>query len=144
MWKPKCCGNSTASKNITPALNSTIALYTNAKNTKKTNNQQINSFQSEILFNKRCYIVEKGLVAQDSAISNNFENPELTKEFICDYFDISQYNITKIMWNSIVYNVLSVKEYSYVNIKGIRYEAMRGKYFVGISAGRIGFGNDKL
>ena len=115
-----------------------------SKNAKKINNQQINSFQSEVLFTVKCYIVEKGLVAQDSAISSNFENPELTKEFICDYFDISQYNITKIMWNDIVYKILSVKEYSYVNIKSKRYEASLGRYFVGISAGRVGFGDDKL
>ena len=134
MWKPKCCGSTTI-KNIEPALQYDVTLYANAKNTKQSNNQQTTSFVSELKFIKRCHIIDRSTVAQESAINQNFKNAESTKEFICDYFDLGENSFTKAVWSGIVFKVLGVNAYSSYVIRGTRYNAIEGRYFVGILAG---------
>jgi len=134
MWKPKCCGNFII-KNIEPALQYDITLYANIKNTKQVNNQQTTSFINELKFIKKCHIVDRSTVAQESAINQNFKNAESTKEFICNYFNLSENTFTKAIWNDITFKVLGVNTYSSYVIRGTRYNAPEGKYFVGILVG---------
>lgn len=136
MWKPKCC-NSIAIKDIKPALQYDITLYTNKQNTRILPSQQITNFDDETLMQKRCHIVDRSTAAQETAINQNQKNAETAKEFICDYFDLSQYNFTKVVWNSITFKVLGLNPYSSYVINGVRYYAIKGKYFVGIQAGII-------
>lgn len=139
-WTPKCC-NSFSIKNIKPALQHEIILYTNKQNTRSLPNQQITTFDPETLIQKKCHIVDRSTAAQETAINQNRKNAETAKEFICDYFDLSQYNFTILKWitipNNITFEVIGLNPYSSYVINGVRYNAVKGKYFVGIQAGLI-------
>ena len=114
-WTPKCC-NSFSIKNIKPALQYEIILYTNKQNTRSLPNQQITTFDPETLIQKKCHIIDRSTAAQETAINQNRKNAETAKEFICDYFDLSQYNFTILKWitkqNNITFEVIGLNPYS--------------------------------
>jgi len=136
MWKPKRCG-SFVIKPITPALQYDIFIYGNIQNTQNISSQQRTTFADNLLFQKRCHIIDRSTAAQESAINQNFKNAETTKEFICDYFDLGEYSFTKVKWSGVEFKVLGVNPYSSYAIRGTRYYAPEGKYFVGIQAGVV-------
>lgn len=132
----KCC-DSFVILSIESALQYEVTLYGNTQNTKNISNQQKTTFSDNLLFTKKCHIVDRSTAAQESAINQNFKNAETTKEFICDYFDLSQYSFTKVVWSGVSFKVLGVNPYSSYTIGGTRYYAPQGRYFVGIQAGII-------
>lgn len=133
-----CCpSKSINNNNIIAALKMDATLYGNIKNTRQENEQQVTSFVPTVVLQKKCYAIDRSTAAQESAINQNFKNAEQTKEFICDYFDISQYNFTQIICNGITFKVLGCNPLFSCSINGIKYFAPRGKYFVGILSGVI-------
>jgi len=134
----KCCDSDAfIIRPIEPALHYKIDLYGNSQNTINLSNQQSTSFADVPLFTKKCHIIDRSTTAQESAINQNFKNAEATKEFICDYFDLSQYSFTKIVWSGVTFKVLGVSPYSSYTINRVRYNIAEGKYFVGIQAGVV-------
>lgn len=132
-WEPKCCSNK--STNITSALNRKITLYGNTQNTVQVNGKQSTSFPNQAKLTVKCYIVDKSIAAQETAINQNIQNVATAKEFICDYFNLYQYNITKLVCDDVTYEIIGKTPYYSYRINGTRYDAPEGKYFVGILAG---------
>ena len=50
---------------------------------------------------------------------------------------MGEYSFTKIVWSGVEFKCLGVNPYSSYAIRGTRYYAPKGKYFVGIQAAVI-------
>ena len=122
VWLPKCCVMKTTTiKDINSVLNQDVDLYTSVQETKQINGIQNTTYNKTLIISKKCYIKDRSISAQESAISQNKVNPTDTKELIFDHFDIRNINITKITWKGSEFVVLGKNYLSSIKIDGLKY-----------------------
>lgn len=132
MWIPNCCN---ANDNSSSKMKHTVKLYYRKLSTAITSGVQNNEYNQTLVLTKRCYIKDRSIASQDSAIVNGIKNTDTSKEFIFKYFDISDYQFNELLWAGVRLKVLGMTKLSSVNMDGKKYNATDAQPFISILAG---------
>lgn len=131
MWLPKCCSYN----NYDDKFRHTVKIYYKSLNTRTENNTQKNSYSRTQILSKRCYIKERSVIAQDTAINNGIRNLENTKELIFKYFDITNYTFNEIDINGSRYQVIGSSYLYSITLDSKKYQTTNQRPFVSILVG---------
>lgn len=130
-WLPNCC----ISDEIATKMKNTVKLYYNKLVTVNQQGKQVNTYSGNLVLTKRCYIKDRSITAQDTAVNNGIQNAETAKELIFKNFNVTGYKFNEIYWSGVKFKVLSVNKMSRVTIEGKTYEATDARPFISILVG---------
>lgn len=131
MWIPSCCHLDDSSSK----MRNTISLYHKKLITTNQSRTQKNIYSGELVLIKRCYIKDRSLTTQDTAVANGIRNTDTVKEFIFKYFDISGLEFNEILWSGVRFKVLSSNKMASVTMDGKKYNASDARPYISILGG---------
>lgn len=112
-----------------------IKIHCKQLSTNTQSGTQKNTYTPHLVLTKRCFIKDRSLAAQDSAINNGIKEPDSAKEFILKYFDVTDYQFNQIEWNGIKFKVLNAIPVASATIGRKKYFATDQQPFISILAG---------
>lgn len=133
MWLPSCCHSDDSSSK----MRNTVKIYHKKLITTNQSGTQKNKYSGELILTKRCYIKDRSLTTQDTAITNGIKNANDVKEFIFKYFDITNFEFNEIVWSGSRFKVLNSNKISSATFDGKKYNASDARPFISILAGVI-------
>lgn len=131
MWLPSCCHSDDSSSK----MRNTVKIYHRKLFTTNQSGTQKNKYSGELILIKRCYIKDRSLTTQDTAVTNGIKNANDVKEFIFKYFDITSIEFNEIVWSGVRFKVLNSNKMSNVTLDGKKYIASDSRPFISILAG---------
>jgi|688.fasta_scaffold812933_1 hypothetical protein len=131
MWLPSCCHSDDSSSK----MRNTVKIYHKKLITTNQSGTQKNKYSGELILIKRCYIKDRSLTTQDTAVTNGIKNANDVKEFIFKYFDITSIEFNEIVWSGVRFKVLNSNKMSNVTLDGKKYIASDSRPFISILAG---------
>lgn len=131
MWLPSCCHSDDSSSK----MRNTVKIYHKKLITTNQSGTQKNKYSGELILIKRCYIKDRSLTTQDTAVTNGIKNANDVKEFIFKYFDITSIEFNEIVWAGVRFKVLNSNKMSNVTLDGKKYIASDSRPFISILAG---------
>lgn len=131
MWLPSCCHSDDSSSK----MRNTVKIYHRKLITTNQSATQKNKYSKDLVVIKRCYIKDRSLTTQDTAVSNGIKNANDVKEFIFKYFDITSIEFNEIVWSGVRFKVLNSNKISSITLDGKKYIASDARPFISILAG---------
>jgi hypothetical protein len=128
MWIPKCCDQNTDLLNS--KFRHTVTFNLKSLSSSNSNDIQKNKYLESQVIVKRCYIKDRSLDAQDTAINNGVRDSTDNKEFIFKYFDITSFSFNSIEWSGSKYQVIGSSKQSSVLLDGKRFVATDSLPFI--------------
>jgi hypothetical protein len=116
-------------------MRNTVKIYHKKLITTNQSGTQKNKYSGELILIKRCYIKDRSLTTQDTAVTNGIKNANDVKEFIFKYFDITSIEFNEIVWSGVRFKVLNSNKMSNVTLDGKKYIASDSRPFISILAG---------
>lgn len=133
-WIPKCCNPDIEGADA--KMRNQVSLYYNKLNVNIENGVQKNKYSATLVMPKRCYIKDRSIAAQDTAIATGIQNPESSKEFIFINFNVTDLKFNEIKWRNTIFTVLgSPVKLATVIMDKKRFVATDKRPFISIIAG---------
>jgi len=136
-----CVSKSSTSKSPTLAFNRTVKLYTTKIQSKQdlATNSQITEYLNTDNEERKCYIKDNSITAQETIISENYQGGGASKELIFDYFDIKTFNFERVLYAGVFYKVVGRGQITSFTANNVKYVADDNKYFVSVTVAQESF-----